>query len=558
MALQNCSIEPMNTFLSKIYYIPNYQREYSWEVAELEDFWDDLNATRISGENSEHFFGQIVVHNDETNRKKYIIDGQQRTITSMIFMRTLQYFYDLIYRDTGRQRADYRKSDISSIHIGRYLSDSNDELHLHLGELDNEYFREKIQLGSPEDTVRVRKKSHERLRKAYVYFYERIKEKMDQPIDVEDKLDVLDEYYDTFTKRFSVLYMEATKLEEAFVIFETLNARGKDLETADLLKNFVFSQTQDIISAQNLWNSMINTLDQADPTKYIRHYWNATQAFTREKSLYKSISKIISSPRASKEFLRNLASCAQCYHDISAPDDNVGFSDIQLINSLKALKMLKASTFYPVVLAIKQAPSEFNEQEIREVIQTIEVYVFRNFTICGKVANKAEVIFATIAKEIYDGVLSTKELIIARIKHEMVGDQEFYDMFKIWSGSKTAKEPIRYILRKVHKFLDSSNEINIDNTEVHIEHIMPEDNSIWQVDDDVHETYLWRLGNLALLSGAFNREISNRMFESKKERYEESKIEPNPSLANCLAWTAVEIETRQQEFASYALQIWKK
>ena len=352
--------------------------------------------------------------------------------------------------------------------------------------------------------------------------------------------------------------MEATKLEEAFVIFETLNARGKDLETADLLKNFVFSQTQDIISAQNLWNSMINTLDQADPTKYIRHYWNATQAFTREKSLYKSISKIISSPRASKEFLRNLASCAQCYHDISAPDDNVGFSDIQLINSLKALKMLKASTFYPVVLAIKQAPSEFNEQEIREVIQTIEVYVFRNFTICGKVANKAEVIFATIAKEIYDGVLSTKELIIARIKHEMVGDQEFYDMFKIWSGSKTAKEPIRYILRKVHKFLDSSNEINIDNTEVHIEHIMPEDNSIWQVDDDVHETYLWRLGNLALLSGAFNREISNRMFESKKERYEESKIEPNPSLANCLAWTAVEIETRQQEFASYALQIWKK
>lgn len=558
MALQNCAIESMNTFLNNIYYIPNYQREYSWEETELGDFWDDLNATRISGENLEHFFGQIVVHNDETGRKKYIIDGQQRTITSMIFMRTLQYFYANIYRETGSQRADYKKSDISSIHIGRYLSESNNHLHLHLGELDNEYFREKIQLGSPENTVRVRKKSHERLRKAYAFFYEHVKEKVDQLLDVEDKLDILDEYYDTFTKRFSVLYMEATKLDEAFVIFETLNARGKDLETADLLKNFVFSQTQDIISAQNLWNSMINVLDRTDPTKYIRHYWNATQTFTREKDLYRSISKTICSPRASKEFLRNLASCAQCYHDISAPDDNFGFSDIQLINSLKALKMLKASSFYPVVLAIKQAPTEFSELDMREVVQTIEIYVFRNFTICGKVANKAEVIFATIAKEIYDGVLSTKELIIERIKHEMVGDQEFYDMFKIWSGSKTTKEPIRYIFRKIHKYLDSSNEINIDNTEVHIEHIMPEDNSIWQVNSDIHEAYLWRLGNLTLLSGTFNREISNRIFEEKKTRYAESKIEPNPTLANCSVWNAGEIEKRQQEFASYALQLWKK
>ena len=40
------------------------------------------------------------------------------------------------------------------------------------------------------------------------------------------------------------MYIEATKLEEAFIIFETLNARGKDLETADLLKKFVFQQVK--------------------------------------------------------------------------------------------------------------------------------------------------------------------------------------------------------------------------------------------------------------------------------------------------------------------------
>lgn len=558
MALQNCAIETMNTFLNNTYYIPNYQREYSWERTELEDFWDDLQTTKDNGDSLDHFFGQIVVHSDESTKRKYIIDGQQRTITSTIFMRALQYFYTVIYKATDSERADFKKSDIASIHIGRYLSASNDKLHLHLGELDNDYFRTTVQLGSPETTSKVKKKSHERLRKAYVFFYEQLKEQIDTVSDVDDQLDILDEYYDAFTNRFSVLYMEATKLDEAFVIFETLNARGKELETADLLKNFIFSQSKDIALAQKQWNNMISTLDRADPTKYIRHYWNATQMFTREKDLYRSISKSISSPRASKELLKDLATYAQCYHDITTPNENVGFTDNALINSLKALKILKASSFYPVILAMMQEPGVFSEANIRQVVQTIETYVFRNFTICGKVANKSEVFFAAVAKEIYDGTLDSTDMVVNRIKAEMVGDKEFSDSFAIWVGSKTSKEAIRYMLRKIHKHLDSAHEINIDNTEVHIEHIMPEDNTHWQVDDDIHEAYLWRLGNLALLSGPKNISISNKIFDIKKATYATSKIEPNKELANSASWTANEIDARQNLFAGYALKIWKK
>jgi len=56
MALQNSSIETMNTFLSRCYFIPNYQREYSWESNELEDFGDDLEAARLDSDESNHFF----------------------------------------------------------------------------------------------------------------------------------------------------------------------------------------------------------------------------------------------------------------------------------------------------------------------------------------------------------------------------------------------------------------------------------------------------------------------------------------------------------------------
>lgn len=46
--------------------------------------------------------------------------------------------------------------------------------------------------------------------------------------------------------------MEVTKLDEAFVIFETLNARGKDFEMEDILKNYIFSKSKNTDNAQHV------------------------------------------------------------------------------------------------------------------------------------------------------------------------------------------------------------------------------------------------------------------------------------------------------------------
>ena len=130
-----------------------------------------------------------------------------------------------------------------------------------------------------------------------------------------------------FKDKFNIMYMEATKLDEAFIIFETLNARGKDLETADLLKNYIFSKSKDTDKAQKLWNSMVAKLDKADPTKYIRYYWNSNHKFTRDKELYRRITNEIKTPRESSSFLEDLDKYAQIYHDMSYPEDNVELAD---------------------------------------------------------------------------------------------------------------------------------------------------------------------------------------------------------------------------------------
>ncbi len=559
MALQNSSVWSMHTFLSSnTYYIPDYQREYSWEAEELGDFWDDLVTTKTDPDHLIHFFGQIVIHSDEADNKKYIIDGQQRTITSVIFLRALQLCYKYLYTEAKTEEANDQYSDIRSKYIGRYSEKSN-SLHLFLSALDCDYFRKSIQLGEPNRAGKEKKKSHERLRKAYVYFSDKLAEALEEyGSNEEEKLECLNEYLSAFTERFHVLYLEATKLDEAFVIFETLNARGRDLETADLLKNYIFSQSKDAAKALNQWNSMIGALDKADPTKFIRHYWNSCHEFTREKALYRIISKEVSTPKASKELLDKLADLAPYYQSMSFPEDDSSFENVKLIACLKALRILKAKSFYPVILALKQADTPYSEDDIVDVAQTIESYVFRNLTICGKVANETERFFANLAKQIYDGVLDNASDICSIIRSKIVTDEEFINAMSVWTPSKTAKELIRYVLTKIHSYLDKGMELSLDTSVVHIEHIMPENSSKWDVPADIHEAYLWRFGNLMLLSGPLNIKASNRPFDEKKAEYLESKIEPNKTVAAYTQWGKEEIEDRQNKLCEYARVIWRK
>ena len=553
MSLKGAAIDTMDEYLGKKFCIPTYQREYSWEKDELDDFWEDLKTAVEDTDETNHFFGQVVVHDDEEHKKKFIIDGQQRTITSIILLRVLQMAFDEVYQsDNNIVEASYNRTDIEIKYIGR-----KGALHLVLGDSDKEYFQDNIQLGVP-NSGNEAKPSHRRIKAAFDFFRDCV---INLTSDISSNIQIfelLNNYYECFINRFVILYLEATKLDESFIIFETLNARGRDLETADLLKNYLFSKSgSNIEQTQQQWNSMISALDNADPTKYIRYFWNSRSQFTREKQLYKKISKEITTPKEAREFMDNLEKCSEYYQNIINPKSGNIFSDKVLISSLRALEILKAKSFYPVLLAMIQN-NTFDETDYAKVASVIESYVFRNFTICGNVANKAEVFFAKLAKDIYGEIYSSSDEICEQIGAEMVSDKEFKDSFEIWIGKNSAKETIRYIFRKIHKYLDTVNEINIDNTEVHIEHIMPQDTKQWEIPEQEHTDYLWRLGNLTLLSSKLNKTISNKPFNEKKDEYKKSYIMTTNMLMEYHSWGAKEIEQRQQRLASYAVDIWSK
>ena len=64
----------------KIYSVPPYQRDYSWDEEEWEDLWLDILGLK---EEHIHYMGYVVIQN-EKGKKFRIIDGQQRFTTFSI------------------------------------------------------------------------------------------------------------------------------------------------------------------------------------------------------------------------------------------------------------------------------------------------------------------------------------------------------------------------------------------------------------------------------------------------------------------------------------------
>ena len=541
------------------YYIPEYQRGYSWDENQFEDLWMDLMHLYIE-EVGGHFYGQIVIHNDEIDNKKYIIDGQQRTSTAVILLDAFRTVYRHLFID-GKEDAKFEIEDLTTIYIGR-TSDKRFEPRLFLSDADRGFFTENIQKEnkieySTNDLLQL-KKSESLIVEAGAYFEQKLYEFIGQFQDPEAQYREIKHLLSLFLNNFTVLTIETGDINQAFILFETLNARGKDLAISDLLKNHVFRISEDSIAdAKVAWDDMITTLDEINPTKFIRHYWNAQYKFVRERDLYGVIRKTINSPPKVKDLMGDLVSLSKLYAALNRPQEVVYFNDNVLIEQNKEINSLGAQSYYPIIMAL--VLKKYSEEDIIAIHSVIESFIVRNFTVSGKTANRSEKNFAGIAQRIAQNELENADAIIAAVNNLIIRDEEFYENFKLFEVKKGGT--IRYLLRKIHNHLNVETRIIADNQTIHIEHIMPKiinHADEWNIDADQHENYLNRFGNLTLLGQEYNRSAVNKDFESKKEIYQESEIPMTQELTEYQTWTVDDIEERQKELANLALWIWKK
>src|SRR5690349_11653608 len=63
----------------RVYRVPPFQRDYSWEEEQWEDLWNDILELRLNSDDR-HYMGALVVE-ARSDREFLIIDGQQRLAT---------------------------------------------------------------------------------------------------------------------------------------------------------------------------------------------------------------------------------------------------------------------------------------------------------------------------------------------------------------------------------------------------------------------------------------------------------------------------------------------
>lgn len=207
--------------------IPRFQREYAWTKEELTEFWEDLR--RSLGERS-YFLG-LVILTGESGRKS-VVDGQQRLISISLLAAALEAEARAIGRSALADsiRSDFLRSidyetDETSPRIK--LSDAQDDgtfqLIVGAGDLS----------AVPDDPDSV----SSLLIQAFRFLSDQLHADL-----ATDPFKRLGTWAEFLSNRLEFAVFVHPDPASAYRVFEVINTRGRELTTADLLKNYLLGQ----------------------------------------------------------------------------------------------------------------------------------------------------------------------------------------------------------------------------------------------------------------------------------------------------------------------------
>lgn len=233
----NCNETNLLDVLELNLKLPEYQRPYKWEEKNVNELFIDLNSVieKINQyKEYKYRLGSVILfqtNNPKTNNPEYeIVDGQQRLTTLMLIIGCLNQLGCEIYNNQEQEkRIDLNK-------IEKFVEDSFNK-----GEISKEHLSENYKL---------------------------IKSKLQN--EYEDYLDNLLKVLKTNITfvRFIITGDKAI----AFQLFDSQNARGKELYPHDLLKAYHLRQIRLESYNKNYANSFVE--EELDLEKFYAERWD--------------------------------------------------------------------------------------------------------------------------------------------------------------------------------------------------------------------------------------------------------------------------------------------
>lgn len=563
-------------FKKRILRIPDYQRGYSWQEHQLEDFWEDL--LRLDSDKI-HYTGVVTLEpvKEEISKRWeedrwlidgigfkafYIVDGQQRITTSIIL---IQAILESVPKDS---MINYQSlGDIENHYILNKAKDGQHKSFLFGYEKDNpsyEFLKTKIFGTHSHSNLDQQTLYTRNLEAAKDYFKRKL---------TDANTDDTAILFKKLTQKFKFNLYEISDEVDVFVTFETMNNRGKPLTSLELLKNrLIYLSTlfknhagKEILrnKINDVWKSVYEYLGKnpSSPLSddlFLRNHWIMYFKYTRrkgndyidflldEKFTAQNITQGIQdnsgiTVEEIETYITNLQKSIKPWFYIHNPDHQIpNYNDSTNKILLERLHRLGFESFKPLLLAAYV--SSQNIADINKLLEAAERYNFALFSLSQRRSNTGDSELFGYARGLLEENITIQE-IIEKI-NEIVKD--YYDpnafleyiseKYKIgkrfgfykWDGLKYFLFENEQHLRKIGKQsvekLDWQDLSSSKKDCVTVEHIFPQTatDSYWQEHyknyNGEEKLYLTHsLGNLLPLSRAKNSSLQNDAFKLKKD-----------------------------------------
>ncbi|WP_219031279.1 DUF262 domain-containing protein [Helicobacter pylori] len=539
-----------------VFEIPSYQRGYAWQMRQLKDFWNDLEHVSKLGDKF-HYMHSLTLReleNEFENSAFEIIDGQQRLATSLILL-------GLLAKTIQNKDPKYSLINLEPILSYKYYGLSEAFRAITEEEKDLEAFKKTSFYAK-------------NLIKAYEFFKEKIS---DTPIEALEKM------FDALIKKmlFSVVGLNDNRIDP-FSSFETINNRGKDLSTLELLKNrlhFVAHKICDGKKLEKLQQEINDTytliyhdlrqFEDAHLEGFLKHFvayyygekgdfkkrllemeFNAHKRYTDNTNFNEEYEKIddllfyLSYSSKVWNFLHTLdeKSIALIVDDNKKLEIEITPKMRGLLDKMRRLNALNDNAFLPLLLSLltiqragKSADEQpYTTQELEGLLEHLERFGFLIYGVAGKNATKNE--WIELAFEAFRAFRYGEENIA--IEKLPTLEKNFFnrqgnsglELLEEYIHSKKNAEKwykwgkaLNYLLYEYELHHNPETTLNFDGRIESIEHILPQNPdqgySAKEKNWAKNPNIVHALGNLLLIPKNANSSLSNKPFDEKRKEY---------------------------------------
>lgn len=502
--------------------IPRFQRSYSWEQDQISQFWQDV----LDAYGSAYFIGSMVVY-EKGRSSVAVVDGQQRLTTITILLCAI--------RDAFNSLGETNLADGLQAYIEQRNRENQTEYVLQT-ESSFPYLQEEVLKNGPAEAPFDIGHEEIAIERAFDLFKSNISEHVDAFLqnkeqakedNINDAIKWLSGLRDTVFD-LSVITVTLENEDDAYLIFETLNTRGKDLALSDLLRNHFtkfIKPSGGVDNAKLKWTKVLDTIDSApmrlNADTFIVHSWQSRYDFvTKAKTFQKAKQRI--DRKNAKSHLDRFVSDANHWRSIFDTDYQWGKSERDVAKSLEALRVFGVVQPTPGILSLIRAYRDqvIKYRSLRNAIEAVEKFHFSfNAVTSSRSSGGISGMYSSFGRAIFnadDGneVGQYISELVEKLREREPIPSEFdagFEQILYTKVHSSQKALVQYILKKMAIF-EGQPSIG-ESDELTIEHLVSQSKR----KDGIDEQVIGQLGNLILVDAKTNEMLSTNDFGVKKQ-----------------------------------------